>query len=276
MTSTAGPRSPVLSATGLRVRYSDRDVLDGVDIRIEPGGITAIVGPNGCGKTTLLKTLSRHLEPAAGAVLIDDADVTELSARALARMLGMLPQAPTVPERITVRELVSRGRDPHRRWYQSWSDTDEHTVDEAIQQTELSELQDRPVDELSGGQRQRAWIALLLAQRTEILLLDEPTSFLDIAHQLDVLELLATLARGGRTVVVVLHELSLAARYADVVIAMRDGQIVTSGTPTATFTPQTLEAVFDVSARVITDDVSGRPVIIPLGRMPGSAEGRRA
>ncbi|CAN5721825.1 ABC transporter ATP-binding protein [soil metagenome] len=272
MTSTT---PSALTAFGLTVRYSDRDILHGVDVRVEPGTVTAMVGPNGCGKSTLLKTLSRHLRPNSGRVLIGDDDLAALPSRALAKLVGVLPQAPIVPERITVGELVSRGRDPHRRWYQPWSDPDQVAVDLAVAQTGLEDLVDRPVDELSGGQRQRAWIALLLAQQTDILLLDEPTSFLDIAHQLDVLELLRSLAHDhGRTVVVVLHELTLAARYADTVIAMRDGRIIDSGAPTDTFTPATLEAVFDVTARVIVDDVTGRPVIIPHGRRPEPVEGK--
>jgi iron complex transport system ATP-binding protein len=266
---------PALTALGLTVRYSDRDILHGIDVRIEPGTVTAIVGPNGCGKSTLLKTLSRQLRPHAGQLRIGERDLAELSGRALAKVVGVLPQAPIVPERITVAELVSRGRDPHRHWYQSWSHLDQAAVDDAMAHTGLEKLRDRPVDELSGGQRQRAWIAMLLAQQTEILLLDEPTSFLDIAHQLDVLDLLQKLAHGkGRTVVVVLHELTLAARHADTVIAMRDGRIVDFGSPTDTFTPRTLELVFDVKARVIMDDDTGRPVIIPLRRIPESAAER--
>lgn len=260
---------PFLAAEDLTVRYSDRNVLHGINVHIKPGTVTAIVGPNGCGKSTLLKTLSRHLRPHQGHVRVGDTDLAELSGRALARVIGVLPQSPIVPERISVRDLVGRGRDPHRHWYQSWSVADQEAVDGAVAQTGLEQLQLRPVDELSGGQRQRAWIALLLAQRTDILLLDEPTSFLDIAHQLDVLELLSALAHdAGRTVVVVLHELSLAARYADTVIALRDGEIIASGAPAVTLTPETLESVFDVSARVIIDDVTGRPVVIPLARTP--------
>ncbi|CAN5529706.1 ABC transporter ATP-binding protein [soil metagenome] len=270
MTTSASVAPPsALTATGLMVRYSDRDVLHGINIHIEPGTVTAIVGPNGCGKSTLLKTLSRQLRPHAGQVQIGQQDLARLSGRALAKVVGVLPQAPIVPERITVGELVSRGRDPHRHWYQSWSQLDQTAVDDAIAHTALETLRDRPVDELSGGQRQRAWIAMLLAQQTEILLLDEPTSFLDIAHQLDVLDLLQKLAHSKeRTVVVVLHELTLAARHADTVIAMRDGRIVDFGSPVDTFTPRTLELVFDVKARVIMDDVTGRPVIIPLRRIP--------
>lgn len=275
MTQTGSPAAPpALTASGLTVRYSDRDVLHALDVHIAPGSVTAIVGPNGCGKSTLLKTLSRHLRPHLGAVHVGGTDLATMPTRALAKLVGVLPQAPIVPERITVAELVGRGRDPHRHWYQAWAQTDQGAVDRAIAQTGLTSLRDRPVDELSGGQRQRAWIALLLAQQTEVLLLDEPTSFLDIAHQLDVLELLRTLAHDtGRTVVVVLHELTLAARYADIVIAMRNGRIVASGAPADTLTPQTLESVFAVRARVIIDHVTERPVIIPLGRSVPADDG---
>ena len=256
-----------LRATGLRLAYDDRVVVDDLDLLVPPGRISAIVGANACGKSTLLRALARLLSPRAGAVTLDGRSVHGMPTREVARELGILPQAPTAPDGLTVIDLVTRGRSPHQSWWRQWSPADEEAVLAALRATELVDLADRPVDELSGGQRQRAWIAMAIAQETPILLLDEPTTFLDLAHQIDVLDLVVDLnRRENRTVVMVLHDLNQACRYADHVIAMKSGRIVAQGAPAEVITPATVEAVFDVRCQVTSDPVSGTPMIIPTGR----------
>jgi iron complex transport system ATP-binding protein len=257
-----------LQAVGLKLGYGDRIVVDDLDLGIEAGTVTTIIGPNGCGKSTLLRALGRLLKPSGGEVLLDGKRIDKMPSKEVARILGVLPQAPTAPEGLTVADLVARGRHPHQTWYRQWSSDDEAAVSEALSMTGLLDLGDRPLDELSGGQRQRAWISMALAQGTDLLLLDEPTTFLDLAHQIEVLELVRRLHRElGRTVVMVLHDLNLAARYADRLVAMRDGKVVASGTPAEVLTEGLLAEVFELEAKVIEDPVAGTPLVIPIGTL---------
>src|SRR3712207_1670253 len=217
--------------------------------------------------TTLCR--ARLLRPQAGQVLLDGRSIARTPTREVARVLGLLPQTPVAPAGLTVADLVARGRHPHQSWLRQWSREDEAVVAEALAWTDMADLADRPVDELSGGQRQRAWISMALAQETDLLLLDEPTTYLDLSHQIDVLELVARLhAERGRTVVVVLHDLNLAARYAQRLVAMRDGALVASGTPHEVLTEQLLADVFDLEARVVPDPVAGTPMVVPVRRLP--------
>jgi iron complex transport system ATP-binding protein len=257
----------VLRTTGLTLTYGQRTVIDTLTAEIPPGKVTMIVGANACGKSTLLRGLSRLLKPGSGSVTLDGADIHARPARQLAQKLGLLPQHPTAPDGITVRDLVSRGRYPHQGFFRSWSAEDERAVQRALSATGVLELAERNVDELSGGQRQRAWIAMALAQETDVLLLDEPTTYLDLAHQVEVLDLITDLNRErGTTVVIVLHDLNLAARYADHVIAMKSGRIVAEGVPREVVTESLVDEVFGLACRVSPDPVSGTPLIIPLGR----------
>ncbi|MER7278474.1 ABC transporter ATP-binding protein [Dactylosporangium sp. NPDC000244] len=258
-----------LQARGLRLAYGDRVVVDGLDLDVPPGAVTAVVGPNGCGKSTLLRALGRLLRPRAGEVLLDGRRIERIPTREVARVLGLLPQSPVAPDGLTVADLVMRGRHPHQNWLRQWSAADEAIVAEALAWTDMLDLAGRPVDALSGGQRQRAWLSMALAQGTEILLLDEPTTYLDLSHQIDVLDLVSRLHRErGRTIVMVLHDLNLAARYADHVVAMRGGAIVAQGEPAAVFTPELLSSVFGLEALVIPDPATGTPLVVPLPRVP--------
>ncbi len=244
--------------------HGEEAIVSGLDLRIPPGRITSIVGPNGCGKSTLLRGLARLLAPRAGAVLLDGQSIHHQRTKDVARKIGLLPQAPVVPDGLTVEDLVARGRYPHQSLWNQWSRADEIAVERALKATQAIELRDRPVAELSGGQRQRVWIALALAQETPILLLDEPTTSLDIAHQLDILDLLARLNRTeGRTIVAVLHDINLAGRYAHHIIAMREGRAVSQGPPAEVITEQTMRAVFGIGCVVIADPVSGTPLCVP-------------
>jgi iron complex transport system ATP-binding protein len=257
----------VLHTAGLTLTYGQRTVIEGLTAEIPAGKITMIVGANACGKSTLLRGLSRLLKPASGTVTLDGKDIHARPARQLARSLGLLPQHPTAPDGITVRDLVGRGRYPHQGFFRSRSADDERAVQGALTATETLELADRNVDELSGGQRQRVWIAMALAQETDVLLLDEPTTYLDLAHQVEVLDLITDLNRErGTTVVIVLHDLNLAARYADHVIAMKNGRIVAEGAARDVVTENMVKNVFGLDCRIAPDPVSGAPLIIPLGR----------
>jgi iron complex transport system ATP-binding protein len=246
------------------VRYGERAAVSGVSVEIAQGEVTAIVGPNGCGKSTLLRTMARLLAPSDGTVRLDEENVQDIPARRFATRVALLPQAPVAPDNLTVVDLVSRGRDPHRRWFDQWSQPDEEIVAESLERAGMTEFADRSLESLSGGQRQRAWIALALAQQTEVLLLDEPTTYLDIAHQIEVLDTVRALhAERSVTVVMVMHDLSMAARYADHLIAMRAGEIVSAGTVGDVVTTDVLREVFGVECTVLDDPESGRPIVIP-------------
>ncbi|MBT3159468.1 ABC transporter ATP-binding protein [Streptomyces sp. CHA1] len=256
-----------LTAEELTLGYADRTVIDSLDLAVEPGRITVIVGANACGKSTLLRSMSRLLAPRAGRVLLDGRQVHRFPAKELARTMGLLPQSPLAPEGITVSDLVGRGRHPHRGVFSRWSREDDAAVASALEATRTEELAERAVDELSGGQRQRVWIAMALAQQTDLLLLDEPTTFLDVSHQVEVLDLLTDLnATRGTTIVMVLHDLNLAARYADHLIALADGRLHAQGAPSEVLTEETVRAVFGLESRIIEDPVSGRPLMLPVGR----------
>jgi len=268
--TTAAPEGQAgrvrLAAEGVRLGYGDRTIVDDLDLEIVHGTITTVIGPNGCGKSTLLRALGRLLAPSRGQVLLDGRRIDRMPTKEVATVLGLLPQAPTAPEGLTVGDLVARGRHPHQAWYRQWSGDDEEAVAEALAWTGIADLAERPVDELSGGQRQRAWISMALAQGTELLLLDEPTTFLDLAHQVEVLELVTRLnTERGRTVVMVLHDLNLAARYADRLVAMKDGVIRAQGTPAEVITEPLLREVFGLDARVVPDPVAGTPMVVPIG-----------
>jgi iron complex transport system ATP-binding protein len=259
-----------LSAEELTLAYDERTVVDALSVDLPPGRVTVIVGANACGKSTLLRGLARLLKPAGGTVVLNGADIQEQSTKAVARVLGLLPQTPVAPDGISVADLVGRGRYPHQGWFRQWTPEDDDAVASALEATDTLALADRTVDELSGGQRQRVWIAMALAQQTGILLLDEPTTFLDVTHQIEVLDLITDLnRRSGTTVVMVLHDLNLAARYADHLIAMRDGRIVAEGPPAAVVTQETVSGVFDLECRVVEDPVSGTPMVVPIGRYHG-------
>lgn len=255
-----------LIARDVALGYGDEPVIDDLTLEVPDGSFTIIIGPNACGKSTLLRGLARLLKPASGSVLLDGAEIHSLKSKEVAKRLGLLPQSSIAPDGITVADLVARGRFPHQNAMRTWSRADETAVAAAMDATNVTELSRRLVDELSGGQRQRVWVAMALAQQTKHLLLDEPTTFLDIAHQIDLLELFADLHREGATLVAVLHDLNHAARYASHLVAMRDGQIVAQGEPREIITEEIVEAVYDLPCRVITDPVSGTPLVLPLGR----------
>jgi len=259
--------SHTLAAEDLTLGYGDRVVVESLDLVVPPGKITVIVGANACGKSTLLRSLSRLLAPRRGRVVLDGREVHRMPAKELARTLGLLPQSPIAPEGITVLDLVCRGRHPHQGIFSRWNAKDDEAVAAALEATRTTGLADRPVDELSGGQRQRVWIAMALAQETDVLLLDEPTTFLDVAHQVDVLDLLTDLNRSrGTTIVMVLHDLNLAARYTDHLVALREGRLVAQGAPADVVTPELVAEVFGMTAQVIDDPVSGTPLVVPVGR----------
>lgn len=254
--------------------YDDATVIEELTVGVPAGRITSIVGPNGCGKSTLLRSLARLMKPRDGAVYLDGDAISRLPTREVAKRLGILPQDPTAPEGLTVRELAAQGRYPHQSWFEQWSKEDERAVERALEITGVLDLADRPLDTLSGGQRQRAWISMALAQETEVLLLDEPTTFLDMAHQLEVLQLLGRLNRDeGRTVLMVLHDLNNAARYSHHMIALSAGRVFAAGPPREVMTPELLREVFKVEAEIVPDPRSGVPLCIPYGLRYPSAGG---
>jgi len=266
---TVARPAPVLRVEGLSAGYPDRTVIEDLDLRFEPGAITMIIGANACGKSTLLSTLARVQPPLAGRVTLDGDDVAGIPRRRFARSVGLLPQQPTAPDGLTVAELVARGRHPHRGMFQRWNDQDAARVDAAMARTGVAALADRAVGDLSGGQRQRVWIAMALAQDPRILLLDEPTTYLDLSHQIEVLDLLRELNRtDGTTIVAVLHELNLAARYADDLIVMCEGRVVAHGRPSAVLDRAVVAEAFALDALVMPDPLTQTPLIIPV---PGGA-----
>jgi len=255
-----------LRGDALTLAYDRRVVVEDLDVRITDGSFTVVVGPNACGKSTMLKSLARVLKPRSGAVYLDGQAIASYPSKVVARQLGMLPQSPIVPAGIVVEELVARGRFAHQRLLRQWSPSDEAAVRAAMAQTEVSDLADRFVDEVSGGQRQRVWLAMALAQQTPLLLLDEPTTFLDLSHQLEVLDLCAELHERGRTIVAVLHDLNHACRYATELIVMKAGAIVAQGPPATVMTEPLVEDVFSMPCRVLDDPETGTPMIVPASR----------
>lgn len=261
---TTAQLPPTLAADGLTLAYDRRTIIDGLSLEVPTGSVTSIVGANGCGKSTLLRGLGRLLKPAAGRVLLGGEELARLTPRTVARDLALLPQSPVAPEGITVADLVGRGRSPHQGMFRRWTAEDERVVAEALVATDTAGLADRRVDELSGGQRQRVWIAMVLAQQPRVLLLDEPTTYLDLAHQVEVLELLARLnAERGTTIVMVLHELNLAARYSDHMVVMAGGRVLREGASREVLTEATVEEAFGLSAVVVPDPVTGGPLVVP-------------
>ncbi|MFB9375449.1 ABC transporter ATP-binding protein [Kineococcus gynurae] len=266
MPTRPSPPSSRLSGENLTLAYDDRTIAEQLSVQIPDGSFTVIVGPNACGKSTLLRALARMLKPQDGRVLLDGSVIQSLPAKEVARRLGLLPQTASAPDGITVADLVARGRFPHQKLLRQWTREDERAVDHAMAATHVETLAERSVDELSGGQRQRVWIAMALAQETPILLLDEPTTFLDIAHQVEVLDLCAQLHEEGRTMVAVLHDLNQACRYATHLIALRDGRIVAEGEPAEIVTAGLVETVFGLPCQVVPDPQTGTPLVVPLAR----------
>lgn len=262
-----------LRAEAVRLGYDGAPIIEELTAEIPDGSFTVIIGPNACGKSTLLRGLSRLLAPRSGAVILDGKEITERPAKDVARRLGLLPQTALAPDGITVADLVGRGRYPHQGFLRQWSERDEQAVHDALAATGTTELAPRRVEELSGGQRQRVWVAMVLAQETDLLLLDEPTTFLDIAHQVELMELFAHLNRQGRTIVAVLHDLNHAARYADHIIAMRQGRIVAAGSPTEVVTSERVEEIYGLPNVVIADPVTGGPLVVPRGVPVPAVEG---
>ena len=259
--------SHTLQAQQLHAGYEQKLILNDVNLSIPHNKISIIIGANGCGKSTLLKTMARLIKPTNGQVVLDGQPIHQLPPKELARTLGLLPQSPTVPEGITVADLVGRGRYPHQTLFGSWSKKDYEAVAEALEMMNITEFADRTIDELSGGQRQRVWIAMALAQQTDILFLDEPTTYLDITYQVEILDLLTDLNKKyGTTIVMVLHDINLSARYADYLFTMKNGHLIAEGAPQDIVTSALIKETFNLQCSVITDPVSNTPLIIPIGR----------
>lgn len=256
-----------IASRNLTLAYQRQPIIDNLDLALPRGQVTVLIGSNGCGKSTLLKSFARLLKPQAGTVILNGADIQRKPTAAVARELAILPQMPIAPEGISVRQLVALGRYPYQSWMQQWSAEDEAVVARALNRTGLDELAERPVDALSGGQRQRAWIAMTLAQETELVLLDEPTTFLDLAHQIEVLDLLRELNRQeGKTIVMVLHDLNLACRYADHMVAVHQRTAYAQGKPADILSEELVKMVFDLDCRIIPDPFFHTPLCIPFGR----------
>lgn len=252
-----------ITAEGVTLGYGGTPVVPHLDLEVPPGSFTVIVGPNGCGKSTLLRAFARLLPPGSGRIVLDGRSIHDYRPREAARRIGLLPQDSTAPDGITVSELVTRGRYPYHGMFRRHSEADDAAVEQAMAATSVSELADRPVDELSGGQRQRVWVAMAIAQQTPALLLDEPTTFLDIAHQIELLDLFARLHREGRTLVAVLHDLNHAARYATHLVVMKDGALITQGPPAEVVTADIVNEVFGLRCIVIPDPLTGTPLVVP-------------
>ncbi|MBP2171430.1 iron complex transport system ATP-binding protein [Erwinia toletana] len=256
-----------IATHSLTLSYQRQTIIDQLDLSLPPGKVSVLIGSNGSGKSTLLKSFARLLQPQQGTVILNGSDIRQKSTATVARELAILPQMPSAPEGITVRQLVSLGRYPYQNWLQQWSAQDEEQVSHALQQTGMTSLAARPVDALSGGQRQRAWIAMTLAQDTDIVLLDEPTTFLDLAHQMEVLDLLRELNRNQqKTIVMVLHDLNLACRYADHLVAIHNRTVYAQGAPQEILTEQLVNRVFGLNCRIIADPFFATPLCIPFGR----------
>ena len=255
-----------LAADNVTVGYDRRVISRELSVEIPDGSFTVIVGPNASGKSTLLRALSRLITPTEGRVVLDGHPIASYKAKEAARILGLLPQTSLSPDGITVADLVARGRHPHQTFMRQWSTADEAAVLSAMDATGVTPLSGRLVDELSGGQRQRVWVAMVLAQQTPLVLLDEPTTFLDIAHQIDLMELFTDLNERGSTLVAVLHDLNQAARYGTHLIAMKDGAVVAQGAPSEIVTAELVEEVFGLRCVVVPDPVTGTPSVTPIGR----------
>ncbi|MDN6273897.1 MAG: ABC transporter ATP-binding protein, partial [Corynebacterium casei] len=259
--------STALSASEVSVGYGERSVIEKLSVDIKRGAVTSIVGPNGCGKSTLLRAMARLLNPSHGEIVLDGKSIHDIPTRKLATKLGLLPQTPIAPDGIVVADLVGRGRTPHQGVLGRWIQQDYDIVAESLETTGISDLAERSIDEISGGQRQRVWIAMALAQRTDTLLLDEPTTYLDVKHQLDVLDLLTELNRDrGTTIVMVLHDLNLAARYSDELVAVSKGKVFAHGHPREVITKENVKSVFGIDSVIINDPVSDHPAVMPIGR----------
>lgn len=267
---TASATQSRLHIEDATIGYDARVISENLSVQIPDGSFTVIVGSNACGKSTMLRALSRLLKPSSGSVVLDGRTITAYKSKEVARRVGLLPQSSIAPEGITVADLVARGRFPHQSFIKQWSEADEAAVLDAMDATGVAELSDRLVDELSGGQRQRVWVAMALAQDTSILLLDEPTTFLDITHQIELLELFTDLHEQGRTLVAVLHDLNHAARYGTHLIAMKDGAVVAEGAPAEIVTAELVEEVFGLKCVVTPEPVAGTPQVVPLGRDRGA------
>lgn len=258
---------PVLQSQKLSLGYGDKTIINNIDLDIPEGKITTLIGANGCGKSTLLRSMARLLKPKSGCVLLDGREVFTSSTKEIAKRLAILPQGPVAPEGMSVMQLVRQGRYPHQSWLKQWSEDDERCVMEALAATNMSEFTERTVDSLSGGQRQRAWIAMTLAQNTPVILLDEPTTYLDMSHQIEILDLLFDLNRNsGRTVVMVLHDMNLASRYSDNIVAVKDGEIYASGEPETVMTAELVEQVFGLDSQIIPCPMFGTPTCVPVGK----------
>lgn len=256
-----------LEAKQLTLAYDSATIVRNLNLEIPAGKTTVLVGANGCGKSTLLRGLAKLLKPKSGIVYLDGKNIFQLKAKTVAKKLGMLPQSPTAPEGLTVRDLVAMGRYPYQSWMQQWSTEDEKKVAEALEITTMTDLADRSLDSLSGGQRQQAWIAMVLAQDTDILLLDEPTTFLDLSHQVELLDLLDELQEiNGKTIVMILHDLNLSCRYADYLIAIQQGKVYATGTPEQVMTEEMVRDVFNLECRIVNDPLANTPMCIPMGR----------
>lgn len=262
-----------LAAKDMVAGHGDRIIINGLDLSLPNGKITAIVGPNGCGKSTLLNTLARVLKPLRGSILLDGQDIHRLPGREVARKLALLPQENAAPEGITVEDLVRFGRQPYQSWLSQWSDDDQRAVQRAIRSADLGGLENQMLTQLSGGQRQRAWIAMAVAQDTAVMLLDEPTSALDLGHQLEVFELIRHLSHDhGKTIVMVVHDLVSACRYADHLVAMRDGSIIAEGAPERILTSELLHQLYGVHCDIMLDPVTGSPMLVNLQRRRRTAK----
>ncbi|WP_027092919.1 ABC transporter ATP-binding protein [Cohnella thermotolerans] len=256
-----------IEARGLTLSYGGTSIFESLNLTIPDGLVTVFIGSNGCGKSTLLRSMARLLKPRDGAVVLDGKDIARLSSKEVARKLSILPQGPSAPEGLTVLQLVKQGRYPYQSWLQQWSREDEESVRSALEATGMAAFAERPLDSLSGGQRQRAWIAMTLAQQTDIILLDEPTTYLDLTHQIEILDLLHELnGRDKRTIVMVLHDINLACRYADHIVAIREGAVYAQGNPADIVDASLIEAVFSLRCDVIRDPLYGTPLCIPHGK----------